>query len=107
MIVLLSNENLDHAKWQILDKATGSSMDWAYDVGKVPLAFGFELRDTRDGIWELHSMIVTMIYKQKKLFFSQGGYGFLLPADQIIPNCEEFMDGLKAMIAEAVALGYF
>lgn len=24
-------------------------MDWAYDVGKVPLAFGFELRDTRNG----------------------------------------------------------
>lgn len=36
-----------------------------------------------------------------------GGYGFILPPDQIIPNCEEFMDGLKAMIAEAVTLGYF
>lgn len=25
-------------------------MDWAYDVGKVPLAFAFELRDVRNGI---------------------------------------------------------
>jgi len=70
--------------YNVMYKATGSSMDWAYDVGKVPLAFGFELRDVRNG-----------------------GYGFMLPGDQIIPNCEEFMDGLKAMIAEAVTLGYF
>lgn len=33
------------------DTSTGSSMDWAYDVGKVPLAFGFELRDARNGIY--------------------------------------------------------
>lgn len=38
--------------------------------------------------------------------FSVGAYGFILPPDQIIPNCEEFLDGLKAMIAEADALGY-
>ncbi|KAG4080667.1 hypothetical protein HA402_013197 [Bradysia odoriphaga] len=70
--------------YNVMYIATGSSMDWAYDVGNVPLAFGFELRDSRNG-----------------------GYGFILPPDQIIPNCEEFMDGLKAMVAEAVVLGYF
>lgn len=38
--------------------------------------------------------------------FYVGEYGFLLPADQIIPNGEEFIDGLKALIAEAVVLNY-
>lgn len=33
-----------------LDVSTGSSMDWAYAVGKAPLAFAFELRDSRDGM---------------------------------------------------------
>lgn len=40
----------DITKVFVSDKATGSSMDWAYDVGKVPLAFCFELRDARNGI---------------------------------------------------------
>jgi len=69
--------------YNVMYIATGSSMDYFYDVEKVPLAFTFELRDTNDG-----------------------SYGFVLPPDQIIPNCEEFMDGLKALIAESVLLGY-
>ncbi|KAJ6648916.1 Zinc carboxypeptidase A 1 [Pseudolycoriella hygida] len=68
----------------VMYTSTGSSLDWAFDVGNVPLAFAFEFRDVLNG-----------------------GYGFILPPDQIIPNCEEFMDGLKAMIAEAVRLNYF
>jgi len=69
--------------YNVMYIATGSSMDWAYGVAQAPLAFTFELRDVLNG-----------------------AYGFLLPADQIIPNCEEFMDGLQALIAEADVLGY-
>lgn len=47
-------------------------MDWAYDNG-IKYAFTFELRDT-------------------------GHYGFLLPADQIIPTAEETWLGLKTIM---------
>ncbi|XP_062956639.1 carboxypeptidase A4 isoform X2 [Cynocephalus volans] len=52
--------------------ASGSSVDWAYDHG-IKYAFTFELRDT-------------------------GHYGFLLPANQIIPTAEETWLGLKTII---------
>jgi hypothetical protein len=39
----------------------GNSLDWAYGVADIPYVYSFELRDT-------------------------GNYGFLLPADQIIPT---------------------
>uniref|UniRef100_A0A673T749 Carboxypeptidase A1 n=1 Tax=Suricata suricatta TaxID=37032 RepID=A0A673T749_SURSU len=52
--------------------ASGSSIDWAYDNG-IKYAFTFELRDT-------------------------GHYGFLLPADQIIPTAEETWLGLKTIM---------
>lgn len=35
------------------------------------------------------------------------GIGFILPADQIISNSDEVIDGLIAMINEARALNYF
>jgi hypothetical protein len=40
---------------------SGNSLDWAYGVAEIPYVYSFELRDT-------------------------GNYGFLLPADQIIPT---------------------
>ncbi|XP_055974271.1 carboxypeptidase A4 [Sorex fumeus] len=52
--------------------ASGSSIDWAYDQG-IKYAFTFELRDT-------------------------GHYGFLLPANQIIPTAEETWLGLKVIL---------
>ncbi|XP_063524528.1 carboxypeptidase A4 isoform X2 [Pongo pygmaeus] len=52
--------------------ASGSSIDWAYDNG-IKFAFTFELRDT-------------------------GTYGFLLPANQIIPTAEETWMGLKTIM---------
>ncbi|XP_049637372.1 carboxypeptidase A4-like [Suncus etruscus] len=54
------------------DPASGSSIDWAYDQG-IKYAFTFELRDT-------------------------GHYGFLLPANQIIPTAEETWLGLKVIL---------
>lgn len=44
--------------------ASGSSTDWVKGVAGVDFAMAMELRDT-------------------------GSYGFLLPADQIIPTAEE------------------
>lgn len=52
--------------------ASGSSVDWAYDSGKVPFPIAIELRDT-------------------------GRYGFLLPPRYIIPSGEEMLEGVKAM----------
>uniref|UniRef100_A0A8C7C0W9 Carboxypeptidase A1 n=1 Tax=Neovison vison TaxID=452646 RepID=A0A8C7C0W9_NEOVI len=51
---------------------SGSSVDWAYDHD-IKYAFTFELRDT-------------------------GHYGFLLPANQIIPTAEETWLGLKTIM---------
>lgn len=47
-------------------------MDWAYDRG-IKYAFSFELRDT-------------------------GRYGFLLPANQIIPTAQETWLGLLTIM---------
>ncbi|XP_007504381.2 carboxypeptidase A4 isoform X1 [Monodelphis domestica] len=52
--------------------ASGSSIDWAYENG-IKYAFTFELRDT-------------------------GHYGFLLPAQQILPTAEETWLALKVIM---------
>lgn len=62
--------------------ASGISIDWAYGAAKIPLAYTFELRD-------------------------QVQYGFILPADQIVPNAEEVLAAFVGMIDEADVLGYF
>lgn len=64
-----------------IDVATGGSADWALGTYHTNLAYTFELRDIRGG-----------------------PHGFILPADQIIPNCLEFLDGIKAMIQTARSL---
>lgn len=65
----------------ILDIATGSSLDWVKAKLKLPVTFLYELRDT-------------------------GRYGFLLPANQIIPNGQEVLDSLVVMFQEANKFGY-
>jgi len=52
--------------------ASGSSVDWVYGVTNVTISFAVELRDT-------------------------GRYGFVLPADQIIPSGKETMAAVEAM----------
>ncbi|KAF4094286.1 hypothetical protein AMELA_G00011800 [Ameiurus melas] len=54
---------------KIIYQASGGSIDWSYNNG-VKYSFAFELRDT-------------------------GRYGFLLPANQIIPTATETWLGLK------------
>ena len=56
----------------ILDVVSGSSVDWTYGAEKIKYSYGVELRDT-------------------------GKYGFLLPADQIIPSGKETLEALKAL----------
>ena len=47
-------------------------MDWIRENLRLPITYGYELRD-------------------------QGRYGFLLPSNQIIPTGEEVLDSLVAM----------
>lgn len=66
----------------VLYIASGSTRDWAHGAHNVPIAASYEFRDT-------------------------GNYGFLLPADQIVPNSEEVLDSLVAFLAKGSELGYF
>jgi carboxypeptidase A1 len=58
---------------EIIYKASGSSVDWAYANAKVVYSMAVELRD-------------------------KGNHGFLLPPEEIIPSGEETFHGLLAMI---------
>lgn len=53
--------------------ASGGSDDWSHNKAKIDLSFTIELRDT-------------------------GTYAFLLPENQLIPNGEENMEGIRAVI---------
>lgn len=59
--------------------ASGGSVDWAHATQNTAIAYTFELRPGSGG----------------------GASSFILPAQQIIPNSEEFFDGLAAMIQQA------
>ena len=63
----------------VLYVASGNSVDWAYGAANIKYTYSIELRDT-------------------------GRYGFLLPADQIIPNGEEIWafhaSAARSVIAE-------
>lgn len=52
--------------------AAGGSDDWSHDFG-IPLSFTIELRD-------------------------KGHYGFVMPDFEIIPTCEENMEGIRAVV---------
>uniref|UniRef100_A0A6Q2YTE7 Peptidase M14 domain-containing protein n=1 Tax=Esox lucius TaxID=8010 RepID=A0A6Q2YTE7_ESOLU len=58
---------------KIIYQASGGSIDWSYNVG-IKYSFAFELRDT-------------------------GRYGFILPANQIIPTASETWLALKDIMA--------
>lgn len=62
------------------DPHHGTSVDWTYGYAGITLSLTFEFRDT-------------------------GAYGFVLPADQIIPNAQEAKAGVIAYVQEAVARG--
>lgn len=63
------------------DHATGGSIDWVKGHLNVPLVYCYELRD-------------------------QGDNGFLLPANQILPNNQEFVDSIIDLLYQAKRFGY-
>ncbi|ETN58891.1 zinc carboxypeptidase [Anopheles darlingi] len=65
----------------VLYVASGIAVDWAFAVGGIQLAYTFELRD-------------------------QVEFGFILPAEQIVPNAQELLEGFIAIVDEAKVLGY-
>lgn len=60
-----------------------------------------ELRDKDEGIFTLR--LKSNNYKLYNTARSLGDYGFMLPANQIIPNGLEFLDGLIALTSEVKA----
>jgi len=60
------------------DENSGGSKDYTYGALKIKYSFALELRD-------------------------RGRYGFLLPANQIVPTARETFEGIKAM-AKAMTL---
>uniref|UniRef100_A0A1E1VZW2 Zinc carboxypeptidase A 1 n=1 Tax=Pectinophora gossypiella TaxID=13191 RepID=A0A1E1VZW2_PECGO len=67
---------------EILYEVSGSSFDWVKGIAEVPIVYLFELRDI-------------------------GEFGFLLPAEQIIPNSEEIVACLVEMDKTTRAIGYY
>ncbi|TRY54527.1 hypothetical protein DNTS_033393 [Danionella cerebrum] len=65
---------------KIIYPASGGSIDWTYNIG-IKYSFAFELRDT-------------------------GFYGFLLPANQILPTAQETWLGLKYIMKYVQAHPY-
>lgn len=97
--------------------ASGTSIDWVHATQNVPLAYTFEFRDSRNGkfdfkcfatqtYWSVGHLEMMKLVKKNKLEFQIGRYGFVLPANQIIPNALETMDGLKALLKEAKVRRY-
>ncbi|KAM3960500.1 uncharacterized protein ACR2FA_005409 [Aphomia sociella] len=66
----------------IMYPMSGTSFDWVKYAANVPITYLIEMRD-------------------------MGHYGFLLPADQIIPNSEEVMDFLLEMDRTTRSIGYY
>ncbi|CAG0880549.1 unnamed protein product, partial [Darwinula stevensoni] len=58
---------------ELVNIASGGSIDWTKGDAGIKYSYAFELRDT--GFW-----------------------GFLLPADQIVPSGEETLDGIVALL---------
>jgi len=59
---------------------SGTSVDYMYAAHGIPISYTFEFRD-------------------------RGTYGFVLPPEQIIPNCQETTDAIIAMVKASRELG--
>lgn len=86
------------------DLASGISIDWVYDALNVPLSYCFEFRDKGN-------QVNFILFINKNVWMSnyptfKGNAGFILPANQIIPNALEVIDGMVVMVKEAKALEY-
>lgn len=66
------------------DATSGTSVDHAYGQYRIPIGYTYEMRG--NGVY--------------------GNHGFVLPPQWIIPNCQEVMASLVAMVASARTYGY-
>lgn len=71
----------NHSFLSFADIASGATFEYAYNEVGIKIAYTVEMQDT-------------------------GRYGFLLPPTHILPNCEETMAGIIALVKEAEKLGY-
>lgn len=92
--------------FSIADPASGNTVDWAYARKNITLSYTYEFRPIRSSPGCLQICIFAT-YDSNGIFDFFAGIGFLLSASQIIPNSEEVIDGLVAMITEARTLKYF
>ncbi|XP_013107110.2 zinc carboxypeptidase [Stomoxys calcitrans] len=65
----------------VLYVASGSTVDWVFNELNVKVGYTIEFRD-------------------------KGRYGFVLPPLQILPNCQELMAGMLALVDKSKELGY-
>ncbi|KAM7341960.1 zinc carboxypeptidase-like isoform 1-T1 [Cochliomyia hominivorax] len=72
------------SKIETIYPSSGSSVDWAYGVQKIPIAYTFELRGPPD---------------------SQDM--FILPAEEILPTAQEAFAAIQVIVKGAEAKGYY
>lgn len=89
-------------KW-FTDPAAGGSDDWAYANTNASLTYCFELRD-RGKLFKWVNIFLWARILSDSCFL--GRFGFALPANQIVPNSQETVDGIVAMVGEARRLNY-
>uniref|UniRef100_A0A1L8EGB4 Zinc carboxypeptidase A 1 n=2 Tax=Haematobia irritans TaxID=7368 RepID=A0A1L8EGB4_HAEIR len=65
----------------VLYVASGSTVDWVFNELDVKVGYTIEFRD-------------------------KGRYGFVLPPLQILPNCQELMAGMLALVEKTTELNY-
>lgn len=87
------------------DPAAGGSDDWAYANTNASLTYCFELRDTGE-FKQVYFLQRKWMNNNNFHIYFVGRFGFILPANQIIPNGEETTDAIVAMVAEARKLKY-
>lgn len=87
--------------YHFADMNSGSSRDWIKGIHKINISYTIELRD--QGKFKLR---ICYSINNAKTILILGNYGFILPPEQIIPNCEEIFDGLKAIVGECRTIGY-
>lgn len=86
-----------------VDVSSGGSIDWVYDKVNVSLTYAYEFRDKG----KQYAYLPLRAQLNDEIDWVSGRYGFLLPANQIIPNSLEVLDSLIEMVNKAKSLNYF
>lgn len=91
-----------------LARPSGTSVDWTMGVQNVPYAYLLEFRDKGAAfqlncfnVWKFYTVFNSQLSINFWFGILTGRDGFILPAEQIVPNSLEILDGLLAMVREA------